>query len=438
MTFMETVWSGALLRLFVSALVSALLGVFAGAVSGLALFAAILLSALALHLRQMQRLVSWAKQPAGTEAAEVSGPWSLVYGYLNRRVRNGQVAQMELKRQLKRFRQGSEALPDGIITLRPGNIIDWFNPAAERHLGLRRGMDEGAALTNLVRQPDFVSYLEKNAGGRNSEPQVIRSVRQPGLTLSLQIIEFGANQSLLLTRDISAVDRLETMRRDFVANVSHELKTPLTVVKGFVETLQEMDLRQEADDAQSYLLMVQEQASRMQHLVEDLLTLAGLETGNLPASEDQVSLSGLLAEVRAEAEALSGGRHFIDSTAVDGCMVLGCRQELRSAFANLTSNAVRYTPDGGHIRLEWCKTAQGGEFSVVDDGIGIEAQHIPRLTERFYRVDRGRSRESGGTGLGLAIVKHVLTRHQAELVITSTPGQGSRFSVRLPKARVRG
>jgi two-component system phosphate regulon sensor histidine kinase PhoR len=224
------------------------------------------------------------------------------------------------------------------------------------------------------------------------------------------------------------------MRRDFVANVSHELRTPLTVLAGFLETVQELDLDQQR--TRDYVNLMSEQARRMQRIVDDLLALSALESSPEPSLEERVNVQGLLARVKADAEALSGGRHRITLDAAEGFDIAGSESEIGSAFGNLASNAVRYTPEGGAVRLVWRVSSTGAEFIVEDTGIGIEPQHIARLTERFYRVDRGRSRETGGTGLGLAIVKHALARHQAALDIQSEYGKGSRFTARFPPRRV--
>jgi two-component system phosphate regulon sensor histidine kinase PhoR len=285
---------------------------------------------------------------------------------------------------------------------------------------------------NLVRQPAFVQYL---TNGDFSEPVVVESQREAGMTLSIQIVPFGMEEKLLMSRDITRLEAVARLRRDFIANVSHELKTPLTVLTGFLETL--ADMRLESRQRQRYLALMAEQAQNMQRLVDDLLTLSALESEHRVLLEAKFAIVPLLLQISADAKALSAGRHEITLDIRDQANVLGSRDELASAFGNLVSNAVRYTPDGGRIALDWRVTADGAEFSVADTGIGIAAEHVPRLTERFYRVDRSRSRATGGTGLGLAIVKHVLIRHQAELVIDSAPAQGSRFTVWLPAKRVK-
>jgi two-component system phosphate regulon sensor histidine kinase PhoR len=276
-----------------------------------------------------------------------------------------------------------------------------------------------------------VQYL---AVGDFSEPVVIQSTRESALTLSVQIVPFGVEEKLLMSRDITRLEAVARVRRDFIANVSHELKTPLTVLAGFIETLTdvEMDERQR----QRCLALMREQSNSMQRLVEDLLTLSALESEQL-VNEGEFAVVPLLLAVSSDAKALSGGRHEITLTIRDAATLLGSREELASAFGNLVSNAVRYTPKGGRISLEWRVSDAGGEFTVADSGIGIASEHVPRLTERFYRVDRSRSRATGGTGLGLAIVKHVLIRHQGELIIDSEEGRGSRFTVLLPLQRVR-
>jgi two-component system phosphate regulon sensor histidine kinase PhoR len=250
----------------------------------------------------------------------------------------------------------------------------------------------------------------------------------------LQIVDFGTEEHLLLSQDVTGAERLEAMRRDFVANVSHELRTPLTVLAGFLETIQ--DLKLDADRVRDYIGLMAPQAERMKRLTEDLLTLSALEHAFLPPPMTRVAMRPLLERVRLETVALSAGKHRVVLEMQSGEDLFGAETELASTFLNLASNAVRYTPPGGEIRLRWQSTAEGAAFSVSDTGIGIEPEHLPRLTERFYRVDRSRSRETGGTGLGLSIVKHALARHQAQLEVDSAPGKGSRFTARFLAMRV--
>jgi len=246
--------------------------------------------------------------------------------------------------------------------------------------------------------------------------------------LSVRVIEFGEDRKLLNSRDVTAEERIDTMRRDFVANVSHELKTPVTVLSGFVETLADDSFDLSSAQRARFLGMMAEQAKRMQRLVEDLLTLSALESDGSPPDEQPIDMRSFVERLAEEARALSAGRHTLETSIADDCRLLGSVKELHSALSNLVSNAVRYTPAGGSIGLAWRLEGGRGVFSVSDTGIGIEARHIPRLTERFYRVDSSRSRETGGTGLGLSIVKHVLQLHQARLEITSELGVGSVFS----------
>ena len=386
------------------------------------------------HLSYLAKLLRWLDQPAGTPVPAAIGTWERAFAMLHRRTRRAAERHAELSQALERFRSAAQALPDGVVVLDRSHAIEWLNATAEGHLGLTLAQDRGYPVTNLVREPDFVRYLE---AGQYDEPLVLHSGRNPGRTLALQVVPYGEEQKLLMSRDISQLEKLETMRRDFVANVSHELKTPLTVVSGFLETILDGLAEIPQAETERYLGLAQEQALRMQRLIEDLLTLSALETGSIGPTEERVALAELLAEVTDEARALSAGRQQILLQDTPHGYLLGSRAELQSAFGNLASNAVRYTPSGGSIRISWENCPDGsGVFRVCDTGIGIEAQHIPRLTERFYRVDRSRSRESGGTGLGLAIVKHVLTRHQASLEIESRLGEGSCFGARFPPRRI--
>lgn len=351
----------------------------------------------------------------------------MVFSGLHRRVRIRIGQQQVLSDSLEGFRQAIQALPDGIIAFNRQNHIEWLNERAERYFAISSALDCGQPLTNLIRQPEFVDYLE---GREYEEPFIYRDGRVEGLTLLLQIIAYGKEQSLLVARDISQIERTDTMRRDFIANVSHELKTPLTVVAGFSEMLAEDYGSHGESDVRHYLRLICEQSGRMQRLIEDLLTLSALESGKAPIIEERVDVVSMLQGIVSEAETLSAGRHKLQLAFEGPGVLYGCANELRSAFSNLVVNAVRYTPDGGRIAILWASSPTGAALSVTDTGIGIPAEHIPRLTERFYRVDRSRSRETGGTGLGLAIVKHVLTRHHALLEIESEPGKGSRFTAR--------
>jgi len=404
----------------------------AGGAAALTVLALGALALLGWHLYQLDALARWAGGPLETSVPEGRGTWALAYAALYRRVRLRSALQRDLRLALDRFVSGAEALPDGVVVLDKADRIQWANPRAQLHLGIDLRHDAGAPVINLVRQPAFIQYL---AAGDFSEPVVASSQREAGAALSIQIIPFGVEQKLMMSRDITRLEAVARLRRDFIANVSHELKTPLTVLAGFLETLSDLELDER--QRQRCLALMVEQTQNMQRLVEDLLTLSALESEHSALQEAEFAIVPLLLQVSADAKALSAGRHEVTLSIRDAANVVGARDELASAFGNLVSNAVRYTPDGGRIALDWRVTADGGEFTVADTGIGIAAEHIPRLTERFYRVDRSRSRATGGTGLGLAIVKHVLIRHQAELLIDSAPAQGSRFTVRLPARRVK-
>ena len=387
---------------------------------------------IAFHLYHLKLLSDWASGALDATVPVGRGSWAPTFGAIYRQVRARVAYQRDLRRVLARFQQAAEALPDGIVVLDKNNRIEWANPRALAQLGLDLAHDTGSPIVNLVRQPEFLRYLDS---GDYAQAIVVTSGRDARLTLALQLVPFSLDKKMLMSRDVTQIEAVARMRRDFIANVSHELKTPLTVIAGFVETMQDMDLdtRQRA----RFLQLMLEQAKNMQRLVADLLTLSALESEHNMLSDERFAIVPLLLELSSEAKVLSKGRHDISLDIRDAATVLGSRDELASAFGNLVSNAIRYTPEHGRIAIGWRVDPDGtGIFTVSDSGIGIAVEHIPRLTERFYRVDRSRSRATGGTGLGLAIVKHVLLRHQAELEIDSEIGRGSTFAVRLPQRRV--
>jgi two-component system phosphate regulon sensor histidine kinase PhoR len=415
------------------ALLTTVVALAFGAAWALGVLAAGSAAILGFHLWHLAGLERWAAGRADLPVPEGRGSWRAAFSALYRRMRDRNVAERDLAAAMERFRSVAEAIPDGMVVLDAANRVEWANARAKEHLGLDLGHDTGRPLVNVVRQPEFIRYLE---GGDYTDALTVASQREQGATLSIQIVPFGVRGKLLISRDVSELEAVARMRRDFIANVSHELKTPLTVVAGFTETLRDLDLdpRQRA----RYLELMHEQARNMKRLVDDLLTLSSLESEQNPLAEAPFAIEPLLLALSADAKALSGGRHAVALDVRDAGIVVGSRDELASAFGNLVSNAIRYTPEGGSVTLSWRIAEDGrGEFAVQDSGIGIADEHIPRLTERFYRVDRSRSRATGGTGLGLAIVKHVLMRHDAELDVVSEPGKGSTFTVRLPVSRVR-
>ena len=380
------------------------------------------------HLRQLARLARWVQDPRADQVPEGTGPWEEVLSALYRYERGAEARHEELADALARFRHAAQAMPDGVVILDDKNSIEWCSNNAAALLDLDPREDVGRPIANLVREPAFIDYL----AAHEEESRPARVPMERGVVLSIQLIRYGESQTLLLARDVTQSERVEAMRRDFVANVSHELRTPLTVLVGFLETVRELKL--DPQRVRDYIGMMREQSSRMHRIIEDLLALSMLESAPPPAS-DRVRVAPLIERLRADAEALSAGRHTISVDGVPGVDLLGSETELVSAFGNLISNAIRYTPQGGNVKLSWRDGIDGAAFTVEDTGVGIAPEHIPRLTERFYRVDRSRSRETGGTGLGLAIVKHAIARHQAVLDIVSEPGIGSRFTVRFPSQR---
>jgi two-component system, OmpR family, phosphate regulon sensor histidine kinase PhoR len=384
------------------------------------------------HLYHLQLASDWAAGPLEAPVPEGRGSWAEAFSALHRRTRIRVAMQRDLKQVVQRFRKAAEALPDGVVLLDGSNRIDWANLRAEEQLGLNLATDRRQPIVNLVRHPEFLRYIES---GDYRESTLVEQP-QERRTLALQLVPFGMEEKLLLSRDVTQLEAVARMRRDFIANVSHELKTPLTVVTGFLETLQDLDF--EPRQRIRYLRLMEDQARNMQRLVDDLLALSSLESEHNPLQDAEFAVVPVLLELSADAKALSQGEHTITLDIGEAAIIVGSRDELKSAIGNLVSNAIRYTPHGGAITLTWhVEDGGSGVFTVRDTGIGIAPEHIPRLTERFYRVDRSRSRATGGTGLGLAIVKHVLLRHQAELGIESQLGEGSAFSVRLPARRVR-
>ena len=378
------------------------------------------------QLLHLARLSRWLQHPDLEDLPQAGGLWEEIYYSLYRMLRSQSRSQFKLSAVLERFQHAAQAMPDGIVMLTKSDRIEWCNPVAGTHLGLDIERDRGQFIHYLIRQAPFTEYLNAH---NYSEPHLIKAPPHPEMTLSIQLVPFGDEQKLLISRDITQLELVDTMRRDFVANVSHEMRTPLTVVGGFLETFAEMEQPLEQAEAQHYFKTMLEETHRMQRLVDDLLTLSRLESPQNHLKKDRVDVPGMLRSLLDEARALSEGRHEVTLLLDSEACVLGSGDELRSAFGNLVSNAVRYTPAGGKITLRWQQKGDETCFSVADTGEGIEAQYLPRLTERFYRIDRSRSRETGGTGLGLAIVKHIVTRHQARLVIASEPGKGSCFSI---------
>ena len=391
-----------------------------------------------------QRVMGWLHTDQPGDFGIKSGRWAQVASRVQRLLRDRERESAERQSRLDSFLSAMQASPNGVMLLDGDSHIEWCNDTAALHFGLDIERDKLQVIGNLVRDPGFVAYMAgKNYHNGFTMPGRNSSIVRP-VTLSVQLHPYGAGRKLLLSRDITMVEQAEAMRRDFVANVSHEIRTPLTVLSGFVETLQTLEL----SDAErsGYLELMALQAERMQTLVSDLLTLSKLEGSPPPSLDTAVPLTPLMRQLEHDAKALSGAlaqdseggdQKIIFDCAFEGSL-LGARSELLSAMSNLVSNAVRYTPHDGHIEIKLAPSTSDGAlvFSVADTGPGIAKEHLGRLTERFYRVDRSRSRETGGTGLGLAIVKHVAQRHGAKLLIESTLGRGSVFSLTFPPQRV--
>ena len=378
-------------------------------------------------------LLDWLRTPE-VDPPKLPGLWGEVAHRIYRVLHQRDVLLADERRRLAQFLSGIQASPNGVILLDEHEHITWISTVAADHFGLDPVRDLQQRVTNLIRQPAFVQYLQS---GDYREPVNCQLPRQGHL--SVQVRSYGEGLKLILSQDITERERSDTMRRDFVANVSHEIRSPLTVLTGFIETMGSLPLSEV--ERQRVIFLMKQQADRMQGLVSDLLTLAQIEGSPRPTSDRWIKVPDLMRRLENDGLGLSRQRHpmsFLVDAKGKAAEIAGVESEWLSAMGNLVSNAVRYTPDGGAIDVRWTTLPEGGgELSVRDGGIGIAAEHIPRLSERFYRVDGSRSRDTGGTGLGLSIVKHVVQRHGGELRITSEPGKGSVFVLSVPPARVR-
>lgn len=388
-----------------------------------------LVVALARQLLSLQELARWAADVT-QPIPDSPGTWAQVYRAIHQLRRNERRAQQNLMNIIARARASVSALDDGVLLIDNTGALEWWNPAAARLLGLNE-RDLGQPVTNIIRQPAFLRYFH-DAHGDNTSGLKLPSLRRPGQQLQFEITRFGDNDKLLLVYDVTQLHHLEQMRKDFVANVSHELRTPLTVLSGYLETLEPL-----VDDGPPALKRVmsamQAQTQRMTLLVNDLLYLSRLEAQGMTPHLEAVDVPALVSRLVADAQVIATPRQQrLTADIAADVQLMGAAANLESAFSNLIMNALKYTPDHSHIEVRWQLTPNGPAFQVHDNGPGIAAEHLPRLTERFYRVDEGRSRQSGGTGLGLAIVKHVLMQHGGELLITSTQGVGSTFTAQFP------
>ena len=396
----------------------------------------------ALDMSRSVRLLRWLRIGDASDVAMRTGLWGEISDRVRRLIRMREQQITDSQNRLHDFLSALQASPNGVVLLDAEGQIEWFNQTAAEHFGLDTPRDLMQHFANLVRDPGFANYFASRDFRQDALMPGRQSTSSRPVNLSVHLHPYGAGRLLLLSRDVTAVEQAEAMRRDFVANVSHEIRTPLTVLSGFVETLQTLPLAKE--ERSRYLTLMAQQAARMQTLVSDLLTLSRLEGSPLPGSAEWMSVPALMRQLEVEGHALSSvltAQTGQSQTLTFDCLVLGeiagSPHELLSALSNLVGNAIRYTPFCGaiHVRVQMLSDGRA-EFSVRDTGPGIAPEHLPRLTERFYRVDRGRSRETGGTGLGLSIVKHILTRHQAKLEIKSEMGAGSTFSAIFPKERI--
>lgn len=421
-------WISSVVRIATVLCLAAIAGFFTDIKTGLLLAVVGVLCLMALQLRYLLSLSDWLDNPKERSLPDGWGVWTDVFSRLYKLHRDNEKNQTELSEWLARFKQAMSLLPDGVVIMDDVLFLEWCNPLAERHLGLDLSKDKGMRITNLVRTPEFIDYIVL---GRYGTPLTL-SFRNRKLIL--HIIPFENRRQIVVTHDITEIEQIDKMRRDFIANVSHELRTPLTVINGFLE-INAMQPDLDASVRSGHIQLMVEQGERMQRLVADMLTLSRLESTEIHVRTEPINMQEMLQFVMDEAHVLSQGRHtFILDC--DGTDIQANADEIRSAMSNLVSNAVRYTPEHGKIHVTWKAQTQGATLTVEDNGIGISPEHIARLTERFYRVDKSRSRETQATGLGLAIVKHVLIRHNAHLEILSTPNVGSQFIIHFPSEAI--
>ncbi len=414
-------WPAATARLAGILMLGLFIGLLTRQIVACVLFA--LLFYLAYHVFNLVRLELWLRRARQMKPPESEGLWGVIFDSLYRLQRRHRDRRIRLAQLLRRFKESANAMPDATVVLRGAGEMVWWNSTATSYLGLRWPQDQGQRLANLLRFPRFTEFINR---GDWSEAVKVPSPVNDRQVLEVRIVPYGDDQKLLLARDVSRLHRLETMRRDFVANITHELRTPLTVIRGMAETL--ADDAGEREEMRRPLELIEQQTRRMERLVDGLLLLSRLETGERVREPAEVDVSALLRSTVEEAETLSARRHRITLAANDALKLRGDEGELRSACSNLITNAVKYTPADGRIDIRWFEAGGAACLSVADTGVGIPGHHIPRLTERFYRVDSGRSPGAGGTGLGLAIVKHVLSRHGGRLEIVSHVEEGSTFT----------
>lgn len=381
--------------------------------------------------KKLSQLLIWIRSRDDNDAPDVPGTLEEICREIDRLQLRHKKRKKKLAGYLQQFHQATTALPDATVVLDEENRIQWANKAAAQFLNIHWPQDQRQRITNLIRSPALNRYLEHNYEDQRSTVE-IKSPLAADIYLSLRIVPYGKNQRLFVARDVTRIQKLVEIRKDFVANVSHELRTPLTVLRGYLETMQQHK-QQCPEQWRPSLTVMQDQAIRMESVINDLLMISRLEEGRFVTNSETVIVPEMIAKIHKEATALSGEKkHLFDISAEPDLWIKGNSSEIYSAFSNLVFNAVRYTPSSGLIRIRWYQDENGAHLEISDNGIGIPPQHIPRLTERFYRVEQSRSRDNGGSGLGLSIVKHVLSRHKASLHIDSTFGEGSTFRCDFP------
>jgi len=427
---MPNAWIKELLQFFWLGLVAAVIGLLLGEITLVLLIYT--LAYLGWYFYNLQRMEIWLQKGKKYAPPQSTGLWGELFNGIYRLQQRSRKRSKRLVKLLSRFRETTGAMPDGIIILQTGGGIEWWNSAAQALLHLQYPQDVGQRMNNLIRHPQFTAYVN---GELDTPDVMVPSPKNPQLRLNIRIIPYGKDQELVLLRDVTIMEQSDQMRRDFVANISHELRTPLTVLSGYIENL--LELSKDDEQLHRALQNMAQQSHRMRHLTEDLMLLSSLENERSSIKREVINVGQMLASLREEAGIVSGDmKHNLIFKVDENVYLRGDPKELESIFTNLVMNAVNYTPPGGTIWVRWHADAAGAHFEVQDTGVGIAAHHIPRLTERFYRVDVARSRATGGSGLGLAIVKHAMQSNHGQLKIKSETGRGSTFTSDFPPTLV--
>lgn len=428
---MKNIWRNTILSWLLGLSACIVIGIIIGQLLGVLLL--YVLGSLYWQLYQLYQFHNWLRYSGKAAPPEASGVWGQVFDAVYRLQKKQRKSKRRMRQALTRVESSTTALKEGVIMADNQGNLEWWNNSAAHFFGLMRPVDRGQAITNIVRSPEFFRYFTQKRFG---EPLIIKSPAKEGVYLEIQTTLYDKNDHLIFIRDVTRLHLLEQMRKDFVANASHELKTPLTVIKGYLETL-EMFKDSLPISMQKGIVNMSEQSERMEQLIEDLLLLSRLESDDKREENQWHKISDLVESIQKVTTPILDEKHNLTINIPEEARLYGSYNELYSAFSNLIVNAIKYSPDGGTIDVSWESSDLNGVFSVKDAGLGIDPRYIPRLTERFFRVDKGRGSKTGGTGLGLAIVKHVLLHHDAKLQIRSQPGNGSTFSCHFPANRTR-